>query len=93
MGTGKVLLSMTLGAILGSMATNFAKSEKGRKMKNDLYDSLHELGGDAENILSSAKSKAENVGHTLANKVTGKYNYAKGRVDEKMNNWSDNQNR
>lgn len=84
---------MSLGVVVGCMATCFAKSEKGKKMKSDLCHSLHEMGNNAEDMLSSAKEKAEDVGHTLANKVSGKYNYAKGRVDEKMNDWSSNQNK
>ena len=93
MENSKLLLGIGLGAIVGSLVTCFAKSAKGQKMRKDLSSSFHELEGDAEDILCSAKEKAQSTGQAIANKVTGKYNYAKGRVEEKLNNLSEELNK
>lgn len=73
MGNGKLLLGLGLGAIIGSLATCFVHSSRGKKMKNDLCNAIHELEEDADGTLSAVK-----------NKVVNKVNYAKGRVDEKI---------
>lgn len=89
MGNSKLLLGIGIGALLGSLATCFAKSAKGRKMKKDLYDSFHELEDDAASVLISAKEKAIDTGTQIADKVSGKYNSAKGKVSEKLNDLSE----
>lgn len=73
MGNGKLLLGLGLGAIIGSLATCFAHSSRGKKMRSDLCSAIHELEDDANGTLSAVKDK-----------VINKVNYAKGRVDEKI---------
>lgn len=84
MGTSKLLLGIGIGAIVGSLATCLAKSAKGRKMRRDIHCALQEIEEDAGEILHSAKDKIESAGADIANKVTGKINYVKGRVDERL---------
>lgn len=89
MGNSKLLLGIGIGAVLGSLATCFAKSVKGRKMKKDIYDSFHELEGDAASMLLSAKEKAINTGSQIADRVNDTYHNAKGKVGDKLNDLSE----
>lgn len=88
MGTSKLLLGIGIGAIVGSLATCLAKSAKGRKMRRDIHCALQEIEEDASDILYSAKDRVESASADIVNKVTGKINYVKGRVDERLHEMS-----
>ena len=43
MSNGKLFLGLALGALAGSALACFAHSHKGKKVKMDLYETLHDL--------------------------------------------------
>ena len=84
MGNSKLFVGLGLGALIGGVVTYLASTSKGKKMRRDICNSIHEIEEDAADMLYTAKDKVENAGNSLVNKVSNKYNYAKGRVDEKI---------
>ena len=43
MSNGKLFLGLALGALAGSALACFAHSHKGKKLRMDLYETLHDL--------------------------------------------------
>ena len=85
MGNSKMFVGLGLGVLIGGIVTYLASTSKGRKMRRDICNSIHEIEEDAADMIGTAKEKVETTGNALANKVSSKYNYAKGKVDEKLN--------
>lgn len=81
MSNGKLFVGMVLGVLAGNALNRFGRTEKGRKLKNDLCDILHGWQEDAMDYAHRAKYKAESVG----NKVTGKVGQAMGDMNCKLN--------
>ena len=61
MNNGKFFAGLALGALVGSALSCFAHSNRGRKLRRDIYDTIQDLEEDAYDFAHRAKHKAEKV--------------------------------
>uniref|UniRef100_UPI002FD9F722 YtxH domain-containing protein n=1 Tax=Phocaeicola massiliensis TaxID=204516 RepID=UPI002FD9F722 len=59
MNNGKFFAGLALGALVGSALSCFAHSNRGRKLRRDIYDTIQDLEEDAYDFAHRAKHKAE----------------------------------
>lgn len=85
MSNGKFFAGLALGALAGSALSCFAHSNRGRKLRRDVYDAIQDLQEDARDFAHHAKHKAERVGDELADKVSQKAQEMKGKLNEAAN--------
>lgn len=88
MGSGKLLLGLGIGAVIGGVLGYLANSSKGRKMRMDMCCAAQEIEEDAYEMIAAAKQKAEKAGEKLVNKTADKIEKARQKVDavrEKVN--------
>ena len=69
MNNGKFFAGLALGALVGSALSCFAHSNRGRKLRRDVYDAIQDLQEDAKDLAHHAKHKAEQVSSEVAGKV------------------------
>lgn len=77
----KLWLGLGVGAAIGALVYHFARTDKARKLRNDVCCALHEIEEDAESMLVDAKVKAAKAGSTLAGKVADKAVGLKEKLD------------
>lgn len=77
----KLWLGLGVGAAIGTLVYHFARTDKARKLRNDVCCALHEIEEDAESMLVDAKVKAAKAGSTLAGKVADKAVGLKEKLD------------
>ena len=86
MNNGKFFAGLALGALVGSALSCFAHSNRGRKLRRDVYDAIQDLQEDAKDLGSSMqKHKAEEVSSEVAGKVGEKVEEVKGKIHEAAN--------
>lgn len=85
MSNGKFFAGLALGALVGSALSCFAHSNKGRKLRRDVYDAIQDLQEDAMDFAHHAKHKAEHMGDEVAGKVGEKVEEVKGKLHETAN--------
>ena len=59
---------LALGALVGSALSCFAHSNRGRKLRRDIYDTIQDLEEDAYDFAHRAKHKAEKVSGEVVEK-------------------------
>ena len=82
MNNGKFFAGLALGALVGSALSCFAHSNRGRKLRRDVYDAIQDLQEDAKDLAHHAKHKAEEVSSEVAGKVGEKVEEVKGKIHE-----------
>lgn len=85
MNNGKFFAGLALGALVGSALSCFAHSNRGRKLRRDVYDAIQDLQEDAKDLDHHAKHKAEQVSSEVAGKVGEKVEEVKGKIHEAAN--------
>ena len=75
MNNGKFFAGLALGALVGSALSCFAHSNRGRKLRRDVYDAIQDLQEDAKDLAHHAKHKAEEVSSEVAGKVGEKVEF------------------
>ncbi len=85
MNNGKFFAGLALGALVGSALSCFAHSNRGRKLRRDVYDAIQDLQEDAKDLAHHAKHKAEQVSSEVAGKVGEKVEEVKGKIHEAAN--------
>ena len=55
MNNGKFFAGLALGALVGSALSCFAHSNRGRKLRRDVYDAIQDLQEDAKDLAHHAK--------------------------------------
>ena len=85
MNNGKFFAGLALGALVGSALSCFAHSNRGRKLRRDVYDAIQDLQEDAKDLAHHAKHKAEEVSSEVAGKVGEKVEEVKGKIHEAVN--------
>ena len=76
MNNGKFFAGLALGALVGSALSCFAHSNRGRKLRRDIYDTIQDLEEDAYDFAHRAKHKAEKVesrGRCCKTQIEGSY--------------------
>ena len=81
MNNGKFFAGLALGALVGSALSCFAHSNRGRKLRRDVYDAIQDL----QALAHHAKHKAEEVSSEVAGKVGEKVEEVKGKIHEAAN--------
>ena len=84
MNNGKFFAGLALGALVGSALSCFAHSNRGRKLRRDVYDAIQDLQEDAKDLAHHAKHKAEQV----SSEVAGKGKYTKLQINKKKVSFS-----
>ena len=85
MNNGKFFAGLALGALVGSALSCFAHSNRGRKLRRDVYDAIQDLQEDAKDLAHHAKLKAAQVSSEVAGKVGEKVEEVKGKIHEAAN--------
>lgn len=85
LNNGKFFAGLALGALVGSALSCFAHSNRGRKLRRDVYDAIQDLQEDAKDLAHHAKHKAEQVSSEVAGKVGEKVEEVKGKIHEAAN--------
>lgn len=85
MSNGKFFAGLALGALVGSALSCFAHSNRGRKLKRDVYDAIQDLQEDAVDFARHAKHKAEHVSDEMAGKVGQKMEEMRSKLNETAN--------
>jgi len=57
-GNTKFLVGLGLGSAIGALVYHFSRTAKAKKLKNDVFNALHEIEADAEAAMEDAKVKA-----------------------------------
>lgn len=80
----KFWLGLEIGSIIGSLVYRFCQTSKAKKMKENICNALHTIGGESENMLDTAKGKALDAGMAVVDKVADTtYNIAEKADDLK----------
>lgn len=77
----KLWVGLGVGAAIGALAYHLARTDKARKLRNDVCCALHEIEVDAEGMLEEAKVKAAQAGSRVAGKVADKAIELKDKLD------------
>lgn len=68
---GKFFAGLALGALTGCALSCFAHSNRGRRLRRDVCDTLHDLQEDASDFVRHARHKAEQAGEEVKSKLNG----------------------
>ena len=82
MNNGKFFAGLALGALVGSALSCFAHSNRGRKLRRDIYDTIQDLEEDAYDFAHRAKHKAEKVS---GEKMSQQAEAVEGKLNEVTN--------
>lgn len=80
MNNGKFFAGLALGALVGSALSCFAHSNRGRKLRRDIYDTIQDLEEDAYDFAHRAKHKGE-----VVEKMSQQAEAVKGKLNEVTN--------
>ena len=69
-GNAKFLVGLGIGSAIGALVYHFSRTAKAKKLKNDVFNALHEIEADAELAVVEAKDKAVKAGAKVAGKAT-----------------------
>ena len=78
-GNTKFLVGLGLGSAIGALVYHFSRTAKAKKLKNDVFNALHEIEADAEAAMEDAKVK---TGAKVAGKVADNANEVKEKLSE-----------
>ena len=93
-GSTKFLVGLGIGSAIGALVYHFSRTAKAKKLKNDVFNALHEIEADAElavveaieadaeTAMEDAKAKAVKAGVKVAGKVADKANDVKEKLSE-----------
>ena len=81
-GNAKFLVGLGLGSAIGALVYHFSRTAKAKKLKNDVFNALHEIEADAEAAMEDAKVKAVKTGAKVAGKVADKANEVKEKLSK-----------
>ena len=79
-GNAKFLVGLGIGSAIGALAYHFSRTAKAKKLKNDVFNALHEIEADAELAVVEAKEKAVKTGAKVAEKVADKATEVKDKL-------------
>ena len=85
MNNGKFFAGLALGALVGSALSCFAHSNRGRKLRRDIYDTIQDLEEDAYDFAHRAKHKAEKVSGEVVENMSQQAEAVKGKLNEVTN--------
>lgn len=80
-GNAKFLLGLGIGSVIGALVYHFSRTARAKKLKNEVFNTLHEIEADAALALAGAKGKVVKVGSKVAGKVADKATEVKGKLD------------
>lgn len=80
-GNAKFLVGLGIGSAIGALVYHYSRTARAKKLKNDVFNALHEIEIDAEVAVEDAKVKAAKTGAKVAGKVAEKA----GEVRDKLN--------
>lgn len=75
------LIGMGAGVAVGILATQYATSARGRKMRRDIMRVVHEKEQDAEKMVGKARDHAMRFGARVADKVSQSAHQMTDKVD------------
>ena len=79
-GSTKFLVGLGIGSAIGALVYHFSHTAKAKKLKNDVFNALHEIEADAELAVVEAKEKAVKTGAKVAEKVADKATEVKDKL-------------
>lgn len=79
-GNAKFLVGLGVGSAIGALVYHFSRTAKAKKLKNDVFNALHEIEADAELAVVEAKEKAVKTGAKVAEKVADKATEVKDKL-------------
>ena len=79
-GSTKFLVGLGIGSAIGALVYHFSRTAKAKKLKNDVFNALHEIEADAELAVVEAKEKAVKTGAKVAEKVADKATEVKDKL-------------
>ena len=79
-GNAKFLVGLGIGSAIGALFYHFSRTAKAKKLKNDVFNALHEIEADAELAVVEAKEKAVKTGAKVAEKVADKATEVKDKL-------------
>lgn len=79
-GNAKFLVGLGIGSAIGALVYHFLRTAKAKKLKNDVFNALHEIEADAELAVVEAKEKAVKTGAKVAEKVADKATEVKDKL-------------
>lgn len=79
-GNAKFLVGLGIGSAIGALVYHFSRAAKAKKLKNDVFNALHEIEADAELAVVEAKEKAVKTGAKVAEKVADKATEVKDKL-------------
>ena len=79
-GNAKFLVGLGIGSAIGALVYHFSRTAKAKKLKNDVFNALHEIEGDAELAVVEGKEKAVKTGAKVAEKVADKATEVKEKL-------------
>ena len=82
-GNAKFLVGLGIGSAIGARVYHFSRTAKAKKLKNDVFNALHEIEADAELAVVEAKDKAVKAGAKVAGKVADKATEVKEKLTPK----------
>ena len=79
-GNAKFLVGLGIGSAIGALVYHFSRTAKDKKLKNDVFNALHEIEADAELAVVEPKEKAVKTGAKVAEKVADKATEVKDKL-------------
>lgn len=68
----KLPAGLGIGSTIGMLVCHFSRTVRAKKLKDDVFNALHEIGADAELAVIETKEKAVKTGVKVAEKVIDK---------------------
>lgn len=86
-------IGLGVGSAVGALAYHFSRTQRAKKLKEDIYHAIHKAGCEAKEAYEAAEEKAYHAGAKVADKVAEKAHEAAEKADnlkDKAHNLADN---
>ncbi len=78
-------IGLGIGSAVGALAYHFSRTQRAKKLKEDVYHAFHKISNEAKEALNSAEEHAMHAGVKAADKVAGKAHEAADKADDLKN--------
>ena len=74
-------IGLGIGSAVGALAYHFSRTQRAKKLKEDVYDAINKISNEAKEALNSAEEHAMHASVKVADKVAGKAHEAADKAD------------
>lgn len=78
-------IGLGVGSAIGALAYHFSRTQRAKKLKEDVYHAFHKISAEAKEALNAAEEHAMHASVRAADKVAGTAHEAADKADNLKN--------